>query len=176
MIRSLIAQLLDLYQIQLDFVSLRLRQQLEKLDFRGLCECFSRLLNRLPPTAVLFCVIDSINYFEKRDWLDDTLHIVNLLQYLVDDCAADFLLLITSPVRTRHILGMFSPDARLSIAGHDVEGRSELTERQLAEASRRPRRAVQNEVYLTMRSNASAGVAAEDGLAEISDDAWPSDA
>lgn len=163
--RSLISQLLHSAQFELDFISLRLRQQLKKLDLRGLCECFSRLLKRLLPTTTLFCIVDSINYFERSKWLADTTHIINQFQDLVCDSEleADFLLLMTSPVRTRHISDMFPPVDRLLIMGEDASGRSYTTERQLAEASRRPRRA-RNEIYSALRYQETAGMGGEDGF------------
>jgi len=182
MMRSLISQLLHVCQVRLDFVSLRLRQQLERLDLKGLCECFSRIVKRLPATTVLFCIVDSINYFERRDWLDETTHIIDILQDLVDDSEleARLLLLMTSPIRTRHISNMFPPEARLSIRGEDSTGtRSHMTERQLAEASRRPRggRRAANHIYSSLRSQKTAGLMSDDGFDEeiYSDEAWASD-
>ena len=170
MMRSLISQLLHACSIELDFIALRLRQQLEKLDFRGLCECFSRMVKRLKPTTVLFCIIDGINCFERRDWLDDCTHVINLLQDLVyDGEGANLLLLMTSPLRTRHLSSMFPPESRLSVIGENLSGRSRMTDRQISEASRRPQRAAQEEILSSLRAQHNIDSLEWDGLDDASD-------
>lgn len=153
MMRSLIAQLLRLYSSRLDFISARLRQQLEALNIRGLCECFSRLVKQLPTTTVLFCVIDSINFFEGRELWEGCRHAIESLQELVDDTelGALFLLLVTSPTRTRYVSDMFPPETRLPILGDNCDGRSRITERHKGEASRRPQWPGRKEILTSLR-------------------------
>ncbi|KAK5103124.1 hypothetical protein LTS08_003928 [Lithohypha guttulata] len=173
MMRSLIIQILRLCPVRLDFVSVRLRQQLELLNFRALCETFTRLVRQFPATTVLFCIVDSISFFEGHDIVQDCKSAVEVLQDLVynPELGALLLLLATSPTRTKHISGMFPSECRLSIMNDDLVGRNRATQRQLSEAGIRPRETNHSGVLPSTRSQNLLSTVETD-----SDDDWHSDA
>ena len=72
LIRSLMSQILRKFPRDLSFIATtRHVKQLEALDLEALCDCFAKCVKQLPVDAVLFCIVDSVNYFERREWLDD---------------------------------------------------------------------------------------------------------
>ncbi|KAK6374550.1 hypothetical protein LTR64_002661 [Lithohypha guttulata] len=167
MMRSLITQILRLCPVRLDFVSVRLRQQLELLNFRALCETFTRLVRQFPVTTVLSCIVDSISFFEGHDIVQDCKSAVEVLQDLVynPELGALLLLLVTSPTR------MFPSECRLSIMNDDLVGRNRATERRLSEAGIRARETNHSGVLPSMRSQNLLSTVEID-----SDDDWHSDA
>ena len=103
LMRSLLCQILRLFQnqINLGFTSSRhYREQLESPNLRIMCDCFANIIRQLPAETVLFCIIDSIDCFEKREWADDCRHVIRELQHIVYDngVGPDFKLLVTSSV------------------------------------------------------------------------------
>lgn len=139
MLRSLIMQAIHLYPPQLDFISSRVKQQLEALNFRMLCQTLTHVIKRFPPTAVLFCILDSLSFFEQREWQNECDFAVETLRDLVLDTSLDatLLLLVTSPVRTKRISALFDPENVLSVGSDETSFRGGATERQLASSSRR---------------------------------------
>jgi hypothetical protein len=157
MIRSLICQILWHFPIQLDFISSpRYRQQLENHDFLTLCDCLEKVVQRLPPQAVIICVIDSICFFEKARWTDNLKKAVNILLNIVDDNESPmFRLLVTSPRRTRHVADLFALDCQMLLGGDATrEGKSAPSARQRSMAARRDRHAPrQNRLLQSMRES-----------------------
>jgi hypothetical protein len=157
MIRSLICQILWHFPIQLDFISSpRYRQQLENHDFFTLCDCLEKVVQRLPPQAVVICVIDSICFFEKARWTDNLQKAVNILLNIVDDDETPmFRLLVTSPRRTRYVADLFALDCQMLLGGDATrEGRSAPSERQRRTAARRTRHAPrQNRLLQSLRES-----------------------
>lgn len=141
MIRSLICQMLRLFSLQLDFISSRrYRDQLEALSFQTLLDCFGKLVRRLPMTTVLFCVIDDIHFFDRREWAEDCRSAIRDIQDLVEDeeLGAVVKLLITSSSRTRFIGDIVPSPCRLLLPTRELNGRDGPTERQMSMAARRP--------------------------------------
>jgi hypothetical protein len=157
MIRSLICQILWHFPIQLDFISSpRYRQQLETHDFLTLCDCLEKTVQRLPPQAVIICIIDSICFFEKSGWVDNLKKAVNILLNIVDDDQSPmFRLLITSPRRTRHAANLFAPECQMLLGGDAArDGRSAPSERQRSVAARRSRHGPrQNRLLQSLRES-----------------------
>lgn len=139
MMRSLIMQAVQLYPPQLDFVSLRVKQQLEALNFKMLCYTLTQVIKRLPPTAVLFCILDSVSFFERQEWQNECEYAIETLRELVQDVSLDatLLFLVTSPVRMKRISSLFDPETVLSIESDDADTRGYMTERQLVASSQR---------------------------------------
>ena len=143
MMRSLISQVLRWFTVDLDFVGTRrYRDQLEKLNLHILCDCFTKLVKRLPMDTVLVCVIDGISFFRGKDWAEDCQRMMDHLCDLADDDGqgAVFKLLVTSPSRGKHAADNFNfPDQwRLALPAEDLDGRKALTERDLAMKMSRP--------------------------------------
>lgn len=173
MMRSLICQLLRLFTIELDFITRRLRDQLDALDVHGLATCFRKLVKRLPVVTILFCVIDGISVFERPEWAESCRSAVNSLQELLDDDGkgAVFKLLITSSSRSRYIGPTFPPQCRLTLSGQHSMGRDDPTERELLMATRRPSRMRESEIAGLTRARGSPGSVAN----EFSDMPFESD-
>ena len=156
LMRSLICQLVDWCTFELDFVSTRrYREQLECFNVRILCDCFRKLVERVSMNATLFCIIDSISFFERKEWAESCRFVVNELQDLADDETAvpraTFKLLITSPSRTRCFVDIIPPERHLLLPSADDEsGRNGATERQVSMRSRRPSRIVRNNESLRL--------------------------
>ena len=140
MIRSLIGQILQLFAVDLNFASTRrYRQQLEILNLRTLCDCLIKLVRRLPVDTVLFCVIDGISFFEKREWAEDCRKAINELQDLAydEEVRAVFKLLITSPARSKFIGAILPPECCMFVQGDEMDGRGGPTARQVSMRNRR---------------------------------------
>ncbi|MCJ1385307.1 hypothetical protein MMC17_008429 [Xylographa soralifera] len=140
MMRSLICQILRLFSVELDFISSRLyREQLQSLNLYTLCDCFGKLVKRLPIDTVLVCIIDSICFFEKREWAEDCQKAINDIQDLADEDGLGpvFKLLITSPSRSRYVGGTWPAQCHLLLPADDLSGRGGPTERQNAKGRER---------------------------------------
>lgn len=148
MMRSLICQILRLFSIELDFISSRLyREQLQSFNLHSLCDCFGKLVKRLPIDTVLICIVDSICFFETKEWAQDCRRAVDDLRDLADDDELDpvFKLLVTSPSRSRYVGPTWPAQYRLPLPADDLSGRNGPTERQISKrngGSRREGRAV----------------------------------
>ena len=173
MMRSLICQILRLFSVNLDFISSRrYREQLQNHKLDALCDCFEKLVKQLPMDTVLFCIVDSICFFEKMEWAEDCQKVVNELQDVADDntTGAVFKLLITSPLRTRHVGSTMPSQCRLSLPSEDWNGRDGPTERQIRMRARRPMNAKQNNSIRSLRAKSgreSSGDETSDPVSEF---------
>lgn len=141
LIRSLLAQVIHLYPPVLDFISRRVRSQLEGLHLGTLCDCFCRLVRKMPADTVVICIIDGISFFETREWISGCREIMSQLRGLLDeDVIPVFKLLVTSPVRSRYLGGEFSESNRLKLSLGSENTRSGPTEREIAIAGTRQSR------------------------------------
>lgn len=168
MMRSLICQILRLFSVELDFISSRrYREQLQSLNLHTLCDCFGKLVKRLPMDTVLICIIDSICFFEKKEWAENCRKAVNDLQDLADDdeLGAVFKLLITSPSRSRYVGGTLPSQCRLLLQEDDSNGRDGPTERQISMRARRPARAQESDIFRPLRAKSFL----DSGIGESSD-------
>lgn len=140
MVRSLICQILRMFSMELDFMSRRYSEQLEALSFHTLLDLFGKLVRRLPMTTVLFCVIDSIGFFERSEWAKDCRSAIIHFQ----DLARDEILgpvvkvLITNPSRSRCMGDIVPAQCRLSLPMEDADDKDGPTRRQLGLGVRRP--------------------------------------
>jgi hypothetical protein len=82
LIRSLIAQLLlSGVTFNLDFINTRaFAEQIKSHYLQDLCSIFRLLIEQLPNTATIVCIIDGVNRFESEIWkaeMNDVLFILN---------------------------------------------------------------------------------------------------
>lgn len=137
LIRSLIGQILQQFDANLDFISMLSRPLIEKLNLRALCDCFGKLVKQLPARTVLFCIIDGISFFESQLWANDTAKVIGDLRALAYDSDVDaiFKLLVTSPRRSKLVSSIFEPETRMQVHLHDT--RNHASEREVKLANRR---------------------------------------
>jgi len=171
MMRSLICQILRLFQSQVDlgFTSGgRYREQLESHNLHILCDCFAQVVKQLPVETVLFCIIDSIDRFERHEWADDCRYMIRELQDILHEyeCGPVFKLLVTSPTRSRYIKGTFTARDRLLLSGDGFGGRHDPTEREMSRGTRRPK-ARESDSFRSLSNMFPEGVeASSDDLSE----------
>jgi hypothetical protein len=170
LMRSLLCQILQLFPVNLDFISSRrYRDQLESYDIRSLCDCFRKLVEQLPVDAVLICIVDGISFFERQEWGEACGIAIQDLRDLVyeDELGPVFKLLVTSPVRSRHIARLFPAHCRLLISGDGggvTAARGMPTEREISMANRRLRRARESELFRSLETT--------HGMAQYTDGAF----
>lgn len=155
MMRSLICQVLRLFhnQVNLSFTSSRrYREQLESHNLHILCDCFANVVKQLPADTVLFCIIDSIDCFEKHEWAEDCRFMIREIQDILHEYEYGpvFKLLLTSPVRSRYVGGTFTSHCRLLLSGDGSSGRNNPTEREMSMGARRPK-ARESNAFRTLR-------------------------
>lgn len=138
MLRSLIRQVLRAYpDLKLNFLSPKLRSQLTTMspDVRSLCTCFRHLVNQINPSDQVFCIIDGICFFEKREWSEPCRKAVDELFEITQDeeLYPIIKLFLTSPSRSRCIASIFPQDCRINMNGGNE--RTRPTEREIATAN-----------------------------------------
>lgn len=178
LMRSLISQAVRSFdsQLNLSFASShRYREQLKSHSIRTLCECFASIVKQLPPETVLFCIVDKIDCFDKPQWAEDCRFMMREIQDLLYEYEVGpvFKLLVTSPVRSRYIGGIFPPQCRLLLSADGFAGRYNPTEREMSMGARRPR-ARKNAPVQSSRNVFPQGLDGySDGLSD-SDSSWGS--
>jgi hypothetical protein len=177
LMRSLLCQILRLFhnQINLGFTSSRrYHEQLDSHSLHIMCDCFAKIVRQLPPDTVLFCIIDSIDCFEKREWADDCRHVIReLLDIFYDNgVGPSFKLLVTSSVRSKYVGSVIPAKFRMLLSGDDIGGRDNPTNREMATGARRPK-ARESDAFRTLRNMLAEGLDESSGLSD-SDFSWGS--
>ncbi|EXJ72273.1 uncharacterized protein A1O5_04777 [Cladophialophora psammophila CBS 110553] len=86
-------------------------------DIGKLCSLFELLVKQLPSTVVLFCLIDGIVYYERKEFVNDLgLVLVTLLKISEQSDQAAVKVLVTSPTVTTSVRKPFPHDLILSMA------------------------------------------------------------
>ncbi|KAH7336195.1 hypothetical protein BKA65DRAFT_552859 [Rhexocercosporidium sp. MPI-PUGE-AT-0058] len=104
MMRSLLGQLLLAYP-NFDIYYIDKMRNIDYEEVDDLCEMFYVLIAQLPPHIIVFCIIDSISFFEEKDVLCKDAEVV--VQQMTDIVArtqghgCTFKLLLTSPWNSR---------------------------------------------------------------------------
>jgi len=103
MIRGLLKQLLERHPF--DTSQLHFEINIDKLssgDLPELCRLFSWLARRVPDTISLFCLIDGVVLYERREYSDSSSFVLNHLLEMTRDTSIRSIvkLLFTSPVPT----------------------------------------------------------------------------
>ena len=101
LIRSLIAQLLlTRFMFNLDFINTRpFTELIESHSLFDLCHTFRQLVEQLPTTATVVCIIDGVTQFESAAWLADLLEVIHTMNQIVNNPALHPIvkLLVTTP-------------------------------------------------------------------------------
>ncbi|RAK96588.1 uncharacterized protein BO80DRAFT_429007 [Aspergillus ibericus CBS 121593] len=110
LIRSLIAQLLlTRSMFNLDFINTRsFKELIESHSLFELCHTFRQLVEQLPTTATVVCIIDGVAQFESAAWLADLLEVIHTMNQTIHNPALHPIvkLLITTPfVQSGHTGG-----------------------------------------------------------------------
>jgi hypothetical protein len=125
MIRSLIVQVLRQFPLNVvqSYPDMSL-QGFESYDVNVLCKIFSLLVQQLPSTALIFCLIDGINLYETEEYLDCmeivVLHLVDLVEQGICVGRSSFKLLITSPQPTLEVRKAFDSESDTLLHLHNL--------------------------------------------------------
>jgi len=108
-------------------------------DIHELCSLFEWLVNQLPRSVVLFCLIDGIIYYERREFEDDMGLVLVTLLRISDEQSTQAVVkvLITSSTRTSSVRKPFPDELILSMesmARSDMTASKWRLERQLRES------------------------------------------
>lgn len=129
LMRCLVVQLLGLLEdhgcLSLDFMdSRRWQRDLEIFDIECLCRVFWKLVNQLPMTSV-YCFIDGLSLYERQEWKDDLLILVEELGEMIDDdkLRPRLKILITNPTRTRYLQHVVEDGCCISLSNSAVDRR-----------------------------------------------------
>ena len=154
LIRSLLMQLLlvskvihvdgkllniDHTMFNLNFIDNRLyRDDLEAHNIAALCHTFKLLIDQLPMDITVFCIIDSINLYERPEWLDDLVQIVKCLNQITQDTRLQpiFKLLMTSARTSRYVQHHIEPEQRVRVRQGKGDGKG-ITQRSVMNAATR---------------------------------------
>ncbi|KAI1148686.1 hypothetical protein F4825DRAFT_433076 [Nemania diffusa] len=85
LMRSLISQLLAcsaLAEPDLTFLSREYLEDLENYELEALYDLFDNLMQQLPPTSELYCIIDGISWYEQQRWLYDLERVAAMFEYV----------------------------------------------------------------------------------------------
>lgn len=88
-------------------------------DLRSLCTLFERLVQMLPKSVALFCLVDGVVYYERDEFLEDLGRVLMSILQLSDQegVHAPVKVLLTSPTRTAVVRQPFPDDMILSMEG-----------------------------------------------------------
>ncbi|KAI9680201.1 MAG: hypothetical protein M1829_001438 [Trizodia sp. TS-e1964] len=141
LIRSLVTQLLCIYDFDLTFVdSYQYLDHLQSHEVDHLCDLFRQLVKQLPTGLVLFCVIDGISLYENWEWRAETCFVIRKLRELSEDPHLQALLklLVTSPLASRLVKDHISIEDHLILPRDAGAERQILTERLMTVEAQRP--------------------------------------
>ena len=134
LMRSLIAQLISLFDFELDFIrSQKILDEIKTHEPDHLFKLFRNLVKRLPEDTVLFCIIDGIFHFETEEWMHEACFIVRKFRELAEDdqIGTVFKLLLINPIPTRHVSEHIGTWPHLLVPRDVDESQRGLSERQV---------------------------------------------
>ena len=153
-IRSLLMQLLlvskvidvdgeslniDYTMFNLNFIDTRrYREDLESHNIAALSRTLKQLIDQLPLDIFVFCIIDGINLYERSEWLNDLVQIVNCLNQIAQNARLRpiFKFLMTSAGTSRYIQQHIEPQQRVRIRQGRGDGKG-ITQRSVMNAATR---------------------------------------
>ena len=156
LIRSLLMQLLlvskvidvDGESLNVDYTLFNLnfidnhhyREDLESHNIAALCHTFKLLIDQLPLDVLVFCIIDGINLYERSEWLNDLVQIVNCLNRIAQNARLRpiFKVLMTSAGISRYIPQHIEPQQLVRIRQGRGDGKG-ITQRSVVNAATRPK-------------------------------------
>ncbi|KAE8143700.1 hypothetical protein BDV38DRAFT_276782 [Aspergillus pseudotamarii] len=85
LIQSLIAQLiLSGSQFDMSFINTHsFKDDIRSHSLKELCSTFRELIEQLPPTVTVICMLDSITSFESKTWEAQWVDVINILDNIV---------------------------------------------------------------------------------------------
>ena len=125
----------------LDFIDSRFyREDLESHNIAALCHSFTMLVEQLPLDVFVFCIIDGINLYERSEWLDGLVLIVNSLNQIAQNARLQpiFKLLMTSARTSRYVQQHIEPQQRVHIREGRGNGKG-ISQRSVKNATMRPK-------------------------------------
>lgn len=129
LMRGLLEQLLATLDsrgcLSLDFIdSRRWQRGLEDLDLAVACQSFWKLVNQLPPISV-YCIIDGMSLYEREEWKEDLLFLIEELREMVQDdkLRPRLKILVTNPTRARYIGRVVEREKHISLNASDIDMR-----------------------------------------------------
>ena len=156
LIRSLLMQLLlvskvidvdgeslivDYTMFNLNFIDTRrYHEDLESHNIAALSHTLKELIDQLPLDIFVFCIIDGINLYERSEWLNDLVQIVNCLNQIAQNgrLRPIFKFLMTSAGTSRYIQQHIEPQQRVRIRQGRGDGKG-ITQRSVMNAATRPK-------------------------------------
>ena len=131
---------LDHTMFNLNFINGHLYEDLESHSIAALCHTFKVLIDQLPMDITVFCIIDSINLYERSEWLNDLVQIVNCLNHITQNTRLRpiFKLLMTSARTSRHLQQHIEPQQQVRIRQGRFD-RKGITQRSVMNAATRPK-------------------------------------
>lgn len=123
LMRSLISQLLSIHSFNLSFIDEDYEEQLHQNNLEYLLDLFRTLIEQLPSSRVLFCLIDGIAFYERHQDRNDIQALLETLSEITDDRGIGPVVkvLMTNPLRSRWAKDYF-PEDRLQVPTNAGDG------------------------------------------------------
>ena len=116
LLRSLISQLLQIQDFDLDFLDEEYEDQLHRNNIEYLTDLFRVLVEQFSDDRIVFCIIDGISFYEKTKDMNEVNAVFEILSELASHRVGPlFKLLLTNPLRSRSAKQYFSLDDRVSV-------------------------------------------------------------
>ena len=119
MLQSLLVQLLvglEYENFSLDFIDHALFHGLEKADLVSLCTVFEALLDQIPPSTILFIIVDGVSFYETQDRVRGTCHAISKFIEIAETAGKAMKLLVTCPGVSGYVRKGFCEEDILRIA------------------------------------------------------------
>lgn len=119
MLQSLLVQLLvglEHENVSLDFIDQALFHGLEKADLVSLCTVFEALIDQIPPSTILFVIVDGVSFYETQDRVPGTCHAISKFIEIAETAGKAMKLLVTCPGVSGYVRKGFCDEDILWIA------------------------------------------------------------
>ena len=119
MLQSLLVQLLlglEQDNFSLDFVDRTLFKRLEDADLVALCTLFEALIDQLPPSTILFVIVDGVSFYETQDRVQGTCYAIGKFVGIAETAGKVMKLLVTCPGVSGYVRKGFGEEDVLWIA------------------------------------------------------------
>ncbi len=135
LMRSLISQLLQYGDYDFHFVnSEEYFAQVEQHDLERLCDTFQHLIQQLPRSLVLFCMIDAFSSYDCSRWKEELHFSLTTLQVLVDRLTTGPILkiLLTVNRSSRQLRERVMPHCYIEVADNSTYCDGGISGREIA--------------------------------------------
>lgn len=119
MLQSLLVQLLvglEHENVSLDFIDQALFHGLEKADLVSLCTVFEALIDQIPPSTILFVIVDGVSFYETQDRVPGTCYAISKFIKIAETAGKAMKLLVTCPGVSGYVRKGFCDEDILWIA------------------------------------------------------------